>query len=367
MAAAVVVVSGHAHDVDEPPSSVGVTVSVLACLALAGRRRYPGATVVATAAFALPVLALDPTTAPYALLVPVAALFSYALFGSRMRQLVGGVGCVAVATAAELLNRDPPGLLYTMQHLGFLLVPILAAETLRSRSEYRSAARQQEAQRRVADERLSIARDLHDVIAHTLTTINVQASVAGHLLDSRPERARHALSVIEETSRDGIDELRAILGILRGADGVAPLAPEPGLGEVTDLVELARKAGLETGLEVTGERPPRVPEAVSRAAYRIVQEALTNVARHSAGAAVQVQLSFGSDELAITVENTARRRPLREKEPVAPNNQAGLNGATSRVGILGMTERATALGGTLTTTESGTGFLVRARLPYRKG
>jgi signal transduction histidine kinase len=376
MAAVVVVVSGYAHDVD-PPRPAATVLSVLSCLSLVARRRYPAATVAATAVLTLPVLAVDREMAPYALLVPAVALFSLALFGSWTQQLTGGISCVAVATGAELLNRHRPGLMFTSQHLALLIAPILAGEALRSRRDYRSVAgerlalvkltREQEAQRRVAEERLRIARDLHDVIAHTLTTINVQASVAGHLLDSRPEQARHALSVIEEASRDGIGELRAILGVLRDPDGaVASRVPTPGLDEVPDLVELARGAGLRAELDITGQRPDRLPEAVSCAAYRIVQESLTNVARHTAGSGVHVLLSFAPDELAIAVENTNHEhRPPNGQ--VAPRNELALGGVTSRVGILGMTERAEALGGTLTTTTSETGFLVRARLPYRNG
>jgi len=371
MAVVVVVVAGYAHDM-AAPGLTAMAFSVLACLALVGRRRHPAATVATTAALVFPVLTLDRGMAPYALLVPAAALFSFALFGSRIRQLAGGTGCVAVAVAAEVLNQHRPGLLFTTQHLGLLIAPILAGEALRSRRDYCSAVgerlalvevmREQEAQRRLADERLRIARDLHDVIAHTLTTINVQASVAGHLLERRPEQARHALSAIEEASRDGIGELRAILGVLRGPNGVASRAPVSGLDDVADLVELARGAGLQARFDVAGERPDRVPEAVSRAAYRIVQESLTNVARHSEGGGVHVSLSFASDELAIAVENTDQWP--RENRV---GKGSGLGAVTPGVGILGMTERAEALGGTLTTTESETSFLVCARLPYRTG
>jgi signal transduction histidine kinase len=371
MAAVVVVVAGYAHDMDTPRPAATVLAG-LACLSLAARRRHPAATVATTAVLALPVLAVDREMAPYALLIPAVALFSLALFGSWRQQLTGGIGCVAVATGAELLNHHRPGLMFTSQHLALLIAPILAGEALRSRRDYRSVAgerlalvklnRQQEAQRRVAEERLRIARDLHDVIAHTLTTINVQAAVAGHLLDSRPEQARHALTVIEEASRDGIGELRAILGVLRDPDGIASLHPAPGLDEVPDLVEQAKGAGLQTQLDVTGEPPARLPEAVSLAAYRIVQESLTNVARHSQGAGVHVRLSFAPGELAIAVENTTHQTRHANGTAVQHNGAGG--GATSRVGILGMTERAEALGGTLTTTSSEAGFLVRARLPY---
>jgi signal transduction histidine kinase len=363
------------HDMGTPRRAA-IALSVAACLALVGRRRFPAATVAITAMLAIPVLAVDREMAPYALLVPAVALFSLALLGSRAWQLVGAVGCMVVTVAAEELNPHRPGLLFSAQHLILLTGPILAIEVSRTRGAYRSEVgqrlalvkltREQEAQRRVTAERLRIARDLHDVIAHTLTTINVQASVAGHLLDSRPEQARHALSVIEEASRDGIGELRAILGVLRDPDCVAARAPAPGLDEVPDLMEQARTAGLRAQLDVTGQAPARVPEAVSLAAYRIVQESLTNVARHTHGAGVQVRLSFTDQELGIAVENTVNRT-RRVNGADVPRPEPAFGGGTPRVGILGMTERAEALGGTLTTTASATGFLVHARLPYRAG
>jgi signal transduction histidine kinase len=314
--------------------------------------------------------------APYTMLIPAAALISLALFGSRARQLAGGIGAAAITIAAEALNQHRPGVLATAQHVAQLALPILAVEALRTRRDYRSVlgervalvklTREQEARRRVQDERLRIARDLHDVVAHTLTTINVQASVAGHLLDRRPEQARHALTVIEDASRDALTELRAILGVLRDPDGtLASRTPTPGLDEVADLVQLARDAGLSAHLDVTGTRPGRMPEAVSRAAYRIVQESLTNAARHTAGSSVHVVLSYAPDELAIAVENTS---PSRLTPSAArPAEHAGLVSESPGVGILGMTERAQALGGTLTATASDAGFLVAARLPYCTG
>jgi signal transduction histidine kinase len=373
MAVVVVVGGSYYHDM-ATPRPFAVVLSVLACAALAARRRLPVATVALTAAPASAVFAVDRNMAPYALLAPATALFCLALCASRPRQVLGGVAAVVVTAAAQVLNPHPPGLLDDSQHVALLVVPVVAAEALRTRRDYRSLlterlallrlTREQDAQRRLQDERLRIARDLHDVIAHTLTTINVQASVAGHLLHTRPEQARHALSVIEEASRDGIGELRGILGVLRDPDGVASRAPAPGVDQVPELVEQARSAGLRAALEVTGDRPDRLPEAVSLAAYRIVQESLTNAARHSAAAGVQVSLSFAERELAIAVQNTATRR-ARHAQRSTPGPDLAL--VTPGVGILGMTERAQALGGTLTTTACDSGFLVRARLPYRAG
>jgi signal transduction histidine kinase len=241
-------------------------------------------------------------------------------------------------------------------------VPLLAAEALRNHRSYVSLllerlelaerTREEEARRRVEHERVRIARDLHDIVAHTLTTINVQSGVAGHLLDRDPRHARAALSTIEEASRDALDELRAVVGVLRDReDERAPLEPAPTVEAVEQLVARARDAGLDVSLAIDGERPSRLPDAVQLAAFRIVQESLTNAKRHAAGAPVRVGLSFEPDRLRVTVENPAGVRT---------------NGGGVGVGILGMRERAAAVGGTLHAAPSPDGFRVAGELPYRR-
>ena len=204
------------------------------------------------------------------------------------------------------------------------------------------------------EERLRIARDLHDVMAHTLTTINVQAATAAQLLDSNPAHARTALETIEDASRDAINELRAVLGVLReGADADAPLAPAPGLDRLPDLVARAREEGVEVDLEVSGERPTRLPDAVSLAAFRIAQESLTNARRHAAGADVRIALAFEPGTLGLVVENGTAI-------------VAAVNGTSAGVGIMGMRERAVTVGGTFEARPVGGGFRVEARLPYAR-
>src|SRR5262249_48241173 len=143
-------------------------------------------------------------------------------------------------------------------------------------------------------------------VAHTLTTINVQAGVASHLADREPGRAGSALAAIEAASHDALEELRALLGVLREADGaVVPLEPAPGLDGVASLVDRFREAGGEIELEVAGEQPERVPEAVQLAAFRIVQESLTNATRHAPGAAASVRLAYEGDRLCVGIENNS--------------------------------------------------------------
>jgi signal transduction histidine kinase len=199
---------------------------------------------------------------------------------------------------------------------------------------------------------MRIARDLHDVIAHTLTTINVQAATAAELLDRDPGHARAALETIEDASHGAIGELRAILGVLRDPEGSqAPRVPTPGVENVADLVERAREAGLDAELQTSGERPSRLSDAVSLAAYRIVQESLTNAHRHAAGAAVRVDVCFEAARLSIAVQNGA-------------GTEAARNGAMPGVGIVGMRERADAIGGTLRAGPVDGGFRIQAELPY---
>jgi signal transduction histidine kinase len=201
---------------------------------------------------------------------------------------------------------------------------------------------------------MRIARDLHDVVAHTLTTINVQAATAAELLDRDPAHARRALETIEDASRDAIDELRAVLGVLRDDDEPdAPLTPAPDVDTVSELVARARQEGVDVRLEVEGERPDQVPDAVSLAAFRIVQESLTNGRRHASGAPVRVLLSFEPAQLSVAVENGAGG---------SGNGVA----ATIGVGILGMSERASAVGGTLRAGPLPHGYRVDAALPYAR-
>lgn len=259
------------------------------------------------------------------------------------------LGLGALAGVDDLRLGDTVGL------AAWLLVLGAGAELVRSRTERAAEARRtrrQESLRRVGEERLRIARELHDVLAHNVSLINVQAGVALHLLqkgDADKADVEPALAAIKGASAETLREMRAVLGTLRQADEAAPRAPEPGLDDLGPLVERMRDAGVEIELTLSGERR-ELPGSVDLAAYRIAQEALTNVARHAPGRPARLAVAFDADGLTIAVTNpTAGGAP---GEPPAGN------------GIVGMRERATALGGTL---EAGRGrdgaFTVRARLP----
>lgn len=342
--------------------AVALALSIGLAAALGTRRRAPGWTLALCGTLFLILISVDAAAAPTAVLAPALALFSLALTRGRGEQLLAGLAAVVAVIVAGALRGRHPGVAETFGHIALVGIPLLAAETLRTRRSYVAVLldrlaladqrREQEARRRVEAERLRIARDLHDVVAHTLTAITVQAGVAGELLERQPEHARGALAAIEESSRDAIGELRAILGVLRDReDPGAPTTPAPGLGDLGELLARARDNGLEADLLVIGPRPDHISDAVSLAAFRIVQESLTNARRHAAGAPVRVRLTF-ADQLEVTVEN-----------PAGVGLDPG-SAANNGVGVIGMTERAEAVGGTLRATALATGFRVSARLPY---
>jgi signal transduction histidine kinase len=335
-----------------------------AAATLAGRRRAPGWTLAVSGALALIMLNVDGRAGTTAVLAPAVALYSLALRRGRAAQLLAAVVAVVAVVLVDALHAGSPTLLQTLGHVLLVAIPLLAADAhrtrhanvalLRERLQLAERTREQEGERRAAQERMRIARDLHDVVAHTLTTINVQAATAAELLDRNPAHARGALETIEDASREAIGELRGILGVLRsGENGEVPLTPAPGLDDVAELVGRTREAGVDVRIDVVGERPARVPDAVSLAAFRIVQESLTNARRHAAGAPVRVRLGYEPGGLTLAVENQAGASTSR-------------NGATAGVGIIGMTERASALGGTLSAGRLPDGFRVDARLPYAR-
>jgi signal transduction histidine kinase len=253
---------------------------------------------------------------------------------------------VVAVVVADVLHGGEPTLVQTMGHAALIAIPLLIADVHRTRHANLRLREEHAAEQ----ERLRIARDLHDVVAHTLTTINVQAATARELLDRNPAHARNALATIEEASRDAIGELRAIVGVLR-EDKSAPLAPAPGIAQLPDLVSRAREDGVDVEIAIDGTQPPRMPDAVSLAAFRIAQESLTNARRHSVGAGVRIAIGYEAEALSLVVENGAATT-------YTPN------GKSAGAGITGMRERAAAVGGTLDAHPTASGFRVEAQLPY---
>lgn len=205
---------------------------------------------------------------------------------------------------------------------------------------------------RVDEERLRIAREVHDTLAHAIAIINVQAGVTAHVLDKRPDRAREALETIEQTSSRALREMRAILGVLRGTDDSR--VPYAGLDQISDLVAKARAAGLDVDFEMA-TLPPQMPVAVGGAVYRIVQESVTNVFRHVGPSRVTVVLDCRADTVEVRVVDDGPRHGPRAEEAIRHRPGSGISG---------MRERCQVLGGELDVRpRAGGGFAVTARLP----
>jgi signal transduction histidine kinase len=236
----------------------------------------------------------------------------------------------------------------------WLLVLYGAGEAIRYRSlreAQRAQVRNAETRQRVSEERLRIAREVHDILAHNISLINVQAGTALHRARRSEEDAYRALHTIKQVSQNTLGELRSLLGALRESGEEAPRAPVPGLARLEELVSSATASGVTVNVEVTGGQPS-LPAGVDLACYRIVQEALTNVARHAGPARTAVRVSYGKDDVVVEVEDDGRADGV----------------FVVGTGITGMAERANALGGTLDAgPRPGGGFRVRAWLPLRRG
>jgi signal transduction histidine kinase len=343
------------------PAALALGLGASAVLSL--RRRAPVATLALSGALVGLLFYIDGSAATVAVLAPAVALYSLGLTRGRRAQIAAGLVAVAAVLLADLLHSGRPGIVQTLGHLALVAIPLLAAEQVRTHRSYfqllterlrlAEEARELEAERRAEQERLRITREVHDVVAHTLTEINVEAGGAASGLGSG--KARDALERIEEASHKAIGELRAILGVLRDSSASpAPRAPAPGIGDIAALVERSRQTGLDAELEVQGDPPAGLSELTSLATYRIVQESLTNARRHAPGARARIDLSYRPADLQVTIEND-------------PSARANGGGGSPGVGIPGMRERATILGGTLEAGPTAQGFRVRASLPYQPG
>ncbi|MFF1271891.1 sensor histidine kinase [Streptomyces marokkonensis] len=352
---------------------LGIALLVLGGLAVAVRRLWPVAAFVTAAVASLVYYGLEFPDG-YGWLGLLVVLYSLAAYGDGRRSLaVAGVGTAVLAAgwlyaAADVEPREAIG--WVFFRIGVSVMSTALGESVRSRrviaadaqmrAELAERTREEEARARVDAERLRIAREVHDTVAHAVAIINVQSGVTAHVLDKRPEQAREALRTIERTSARTLREMRAVLGVLRGDDDDP--VPHPGLERIDDLVTEARAAGLDLTLEVTPPAEP-LPSAVDSAAYRILQESITNIIRHTGPTRVTVAVYPGIDHLEIRV--TDRGRVASRAAAAAPPSRHGADGsARTGRGILGMRERCRLLGGDLTAgPTAGGGFEVTARLP----
>ena len=355
--------------------NLGYVLLIVSGLVVAVRRRWPVPVFLVTALASLVYYGLDFPDGPGWLGLFV-ALYTLTAYGDGRRSLVrAGVGItvltiVWLVTAADVEPRAAIG--WVFFRIGASVMSAALGESVRTRrfiaaeaherAELAERTREEEARARVDAERLRIAREVHDTVAHAIAIINVQSGVTAHVLDKRPERARETLVAIEQTSSQALQEMRTILGVLR--DGDDGRVPHPGLGQIDELVTRARDAGLDIKLE--GMSPATaLPSAVDSAAYRILQESITNVIRHVGPTRVTVRMDYGVDLLEIRVTDEGGPDDPGDGR-AGERRRAGRPGASIRPGrgILGMRERCELLGGKLDARPvPGGGFEVTARLP----
>ncbi|MEV4675022.1 MULTISPECIES: sensor histidine kinase [Actinomadura] len=335
-----------------------VALALAGCLALVAWRRAPLAALLVSTACMLTVM-VHAQPGPSPVFPVLVAVFAAVRAGHRAAPALAGAAFLGADLAARLPGDGGPidDLESTSLMLGWFVAAGVAATVARHRQayleevEHRAAeaerTREEAALRSASEERLRIARELHDSLTHSISIIRVQAGVAVHVARRRGEDVPPALLVIQEASGEAMRELRATLKVMRGDAGSD--GPATGLDRLDDLVERARSTGLPATLTISGVRRD-LPDEVDRAAYRIVQEALTNVSRHAGGAAAAVRIDYADGGLVVRVDDDGKADP---DAPPVPGT-----------GLLGMRERVTALGGRLRAEPRPEGgFTVCAELP----
>jgi signal transduction histidine kinase len=347
------------------PPTAALVVAGLATLALAFRRRWPLATLaVVLAGMAAAAILAGGQLAP---LAPGIALYTVAVRTDRRTAVLSwGASALILIGATELASSEStsilPPIISTLAAAGVFSA---VGDAVRNRRAYIAAVeeramraeqtREEEARRRVVEDRLRIARELHDVIAHHIAVVSVQAGVARHLLSKDPHAAHEALEHVQQASAAILDELSGVLSVLRDpGDSVDGLAPAPGLDQLEELVASYAASGLKVSWSLTG-RPQTLADTADLVAYRVLEEALTNALKHGTGVAeLAVRYTAGYVELEVT-------NPVREVQPAR-------NGRADGYGLIGMTERASAVGGAIRvgpiTQER---FRVTATLPVHTG
>ncbi|MFS8201526.1 sensor histidine kinase [Streptomyces sp. CWNU-52B] len=365
------------------PPAATYFMAVVSCAVLPMRHRAPLATLAATTLTGVLAQPLGLLLSPLIVAPAVITTYTYTLTARSERRAVGVVSLISAALLVATtplfgdLSWKDASRMGTMA--AFPLMAGVLGRSVQNRRAYLAAVeerarraeetRDSEARRRVAEERVRIARELHDLVAHQITLANAQATVAAHLFDTRPEQTRKSLKELVATTSDALDDLRATVGLLRQTgDSASPAEPAPGLSRLPTLLASFRRAGLEVSLHQEGTARP-LPPGMDLTAYRIVQEALTNVTKHAATGSARVRLDWTQDHVSISVADDgggARTTSATSK---------GSRGSTARsaaqlperppgYGLIGMRERATAVGGHLSAGRRPEGgFLVSTRLP----
>lgn len=359
---------GGALRLDESLSAPPVATYVIAvtsCAVLPLRHRMPGMAVAVTTASGLLVAPFDLLLTPFFVAPAVIASYSFAVRSERRTTVVVLLTSAALLVASTVwfgnLSWQDVSRLAIVG--AFPLVAGVLGHSTQNRRAYLAAveerarraeeSRDSEARRRVAEERVRIARELHDLVAHQITLASAQAVVAAHLLDDRPEQTRKSLQQLVETTGNALDDLRATVGLLRqSGDSAEPAEPAPGLSQIPALLESFRRAGLDVSVQEEGPSVS-LPPGLDLTVYRIIQEALTNVTKHSGARSARVGLSWRRDRLTLTVADDGRGTSAA----LLPERPFGY-------GLIGMKERAAAAGGFLSVGgQPAGGFLVSTELP----
>jgi signal transduction histidine kinase len=333
--------------------AVAVVLLIAGPLALIVRERFPALVAWAVTGITLAYLLREYPYGPVFLAL-IVSYYNAIMRGQRIHAWLAAFVLYAGHFAGRYaLDLEPATWTQVLGVAAWLLLVLVGSELARIRRDQlleNERTQKEEARRRRSEERLRIARELHDVLAHNISLISVQAGSALHVMDRKPEQARIALEAIETASRDAMSELRSVLNILQQPDEAAPRTPSPSIARLDALTSQAKAAGLDVRVEIDGERQP-LPQPIDAAAYRIVQEALTNVLRHARASAATVRLRYRDGGLTIEVDDDGIGAAART------NGDGG-------TGIAGMRERALALGGEIEAGRlPGRGFRITARLP----
>ncbi|GAA3449793.1 histidine kinase [Dactylosporangium matsuzakiense] len=379
----VVLATTHGSPTAIPVEPAALTAVIVACGSLALRRRHPLTVFLVSSVAAEGYLVLNhsSTNGTLILTAPLIALYTVAESQVRRRALI--IGVLAVLAFAGLHMLVKPASWLGVENLALAALgglAVAAGDGARSRREYLAEvearaeraeqAREAEALRRVTEERLRIARDLHDAVGHQLALITVQAGVAAHLLDSQPARAREALGNVRSAGRTALAELSDTIGLLRRpGELVAPLDPLPGLSGLPELLASHRAAGQSIDTSVSAAPDTSIVEAVvsvpiDLTAYRVVQEALTNACKHAPSAPVHVALLYEPGALRIRIDNGPPQSPAADHAYQTARAQHVDRVEVGGLGLVGMRERVLALGGSLVSgPRPDGGFRVEAVLP----
>jgi signal transduction histidine kinase len=355
-------VYGREHNKDAPTGSLWVLIplTLLFFLPLLARRRYPFGAPAAVFIYGAAVSFLNGRVVTFPFGIFLAVLTCSFLFGMlpERRQAVSGLGIALGAAAIVTRNHPTQGagdflfiaILFTIvwlagNALGAKLTQYRQAE---ERAERLEREREERARAAVAEERARIARELHDVVGHSVSVMTVQASGVRRLLRPEQEREREALLIVEQTGREALAEMRRLVGVLRRPEEAPALAPQPSLQHLDKLVDQVRESGLAVDLTVEGE-VASLPASVDLAAYRLVQEGLTNTLKHAQAHHAEVLVRYGKGELEVVVADDG-------------NGLGGGDGGGH--GLVGLRERIAVAGGKLAAgPRSGGGYEVRARIP----